>query len=113
MVIDGTNIYMIRGDSESITISCKNPDGSDRPFADGDKVYFTVKIDAYQESAILQKVAAVFADGKAVIQIGPTDTKQLDFAAYKYDIQLTTAGGTVTTIIPMSNFKVMEEITDE
>ncbi len=113
MLICGADISMIRGDSESITVSCKNPDGSDHPFSEGDKVYLTVKTDAYQKDPVMQKTVTAFADGEAVIEITPEDTKALDFGAYKYDVQLTYASGRVTTIIPPSSFRVMEEITDE
>ena len=114
MIIDGTNISMIRGDRESITVRCQNPDGSNHPFAEGDKVYFTVKKDAYQAEPVLQKIAREFGEnGEAIIEITPEDTKQLDFTAYKYDVQLSAASGRVTTIIPLSTFKVGEEITDE
>ena len=111
MIIDGTDITMVRGDSESITVSCKNPDGSVHPFEAGDMVYFTVKKDAYREETILQKIATDFTDGRAMMMIDPEDTRRLDFDVYKYDVQLTTASGRVTTIIPMSNFRATEEIT--
>ena len=43
MKIQGTNISMIRGDSEAIKVSCRNESGVDFPFSEGDIVYFTVK----------------------------------------------------------------------
>lgn len=43
MQISGRNMSMIRGDSETFTVLCKNPDGSLHPFERGDTVYFTVK----------------------------------------------------------------------
>lgn len=114
MQISGRNMSMIRGDSESITIRCKNPDGSLHPFERGDTVYFTVKWSPNADEKLMQKVVTDFGGkGEAVIEITPEDTKALDFGAYKYDVQLTYASGRVTTIIPPSSFRVMEEITDE
>lgn len=36
MIVDGTNMRMTRGDSETFTVLCKNPDGSPHPFERGD-----------------------------------------------------------------------------
>lgn len=36
MTINGTDITMIRGDTESLTITCEAEDGVLRPFEDGD-----------------------------------------------------------------------------
>ena len=67
MIINGTDIRMIRGDTEVLTVSCEQEDGSPRPFEDGDTVYFTV-------GRILQKSVTAFTEeGAAVIYIGHED----------------------------------------
>ena len=43
MEIQGYNISMIRGDTETIKISCKDAQGAGVPLKDGDTLYFTVK----------------------------------------------------------------------
>lgn len=98
------NIAMTRGDSESITVTCSVP------FTSGDTVYFTVREDA-ESGIVLQKVITEFADGRAIIPILPEDTEPLDFGTYLYDIQVTRAGGVVTTLIIPSRFKLNEEVT--
>ena len=98
------NITMTRGDSESLTVTCSVP------FANGDTVYFTVREDAESE-ILLQKIITDFPDGAAVIPIYPEDTAALDFGDYVYDIQVTRAGGVVTTLIVPSRFKLNEEVT--
>ena len=114
MIVDGTNMRMTRGDSETFTVLCKNPDGSPHPFERGDTVYFTVKWSPNADEKLMQKIVTDFGGkGEAVIEITPEDTKALNFGTYKYDVQLTYASGRVTTIIPPSSFRVMEEITDE
>lgn len=113
MKVDGKNMSMIRGDSESITVSCSDTNGNLIPLVSGDKIYFTVKEDEYRTEKIFQKIITEFIDGKAVINIIPTDTKNLKFKTYKYDIQLSQANGTVRTIIPPSNFTVGAEVTYE
>ena len=59
----------------------------------------------------LQKIIAVFPNGEAVIPIYPEDTEPLEFGSYVYDIQVTRANGTVTTLIVPSAFKLTEEVT--
>ena len=113
MKIQGTDISMIRGDSEAIKVSCRNESGVDVPFAEGDIVYFTVKKSPYTEEKILQKIVTEFTDGVALITIFPEDTRELKPGAYYYDIQLNRANGQVKTIIPPSRFNINAEVTYE
>jgi hypothetical protein len=111
--IDGTDVYMTRGDSGTILVKCKK-DGAEVPFKEGDKVYFTVKTSPNVEEKLIQKVETTFLEGKAVIEIKPEDTKDLRFnREYYYDVQLTMADGRVFTIIKPSKFVVTEEVTYE
>ena len=98
------SIAMTRGYSESITVRCSEP------FEEGDTVYFTVRADA-ESDIVLQKVIEDFPDGEAVIPLYPADTEELDFGDYVYDIQVTRANDTVTTLIVPSRFRLTEEVT--
>jgi len=111
MIVKGTNLSMIRGDSEKISVSCTKADGILEPLVLGDKIYFTVKNTVYETNKIFQKIITTFIDGKADIEIKPLDTKDLKFTVYKYDVQLTRADGTVITIIPASDFTINPEVT--
>ena len=113
MEIQGYSISMIRGDTETIKISCKNAQGVDVPLEDGDTLYFTVKSSVSTEKKEMQKVITEFPDGIGYINISPDDTKFMSFRSYYYDIQLTRADGTVKTIIPPSIFIVKGEVTYE
>lgn len=113
MEIQGYNISMIRGDTEIIKVSCKDAQGVDVPFNNGDTLYFTVKSSVDTEGKKLQKVITEFPDGIAYINILPDDTKLMNFRDYYYDIQLTRANGTVKTIIPPSIFTIKGEVTYE
>ena len=104
MIITGTKMSMVRGDSESITVRCS------AGFSAGDKITFTVREDVESPIA-LQKEVTEFPTGDAVISIDPSDTSGLDFGDYVYDIQWTTAGGAVTTIVEKSRFTLREEVT--
>ncbi len=111
MKIIGTNISMIRGDSESITIFLKDSSGNSLSFEDEDTLFFTVKDNIKTDKITLQKIITTFQDGKAIIGIDPEDTKGLRFKDYVYDIQLNRADGYVKTIIPPSKFIIEGEVT--
>ena len=113
MIIHGTNISMIRGDSQNITVSVKDKDGNKVPLTTGDMIYLTVKYNINTEEKVLQKVITQFEDGNANIEITPNDTKDIPFNTYVYDIQLNRVDGTVSTIIPPSNFTIGGEVTYE
>lgn len=111
MLINGTNLKMIRGDSESITLKIEHSDSTPYDFQAGDIVYFTVKQRANTKEIILQKILTHFPDNQAIIEINPEDTSELAFRKYVYDIQLTQADGRVKTVVPMSMFEILEEVT--
>ena len=113
MKVDGNNITMTRGDSETISIFCKDILGTIVPFVTGDIVYFTIKRNIHEEIITLQKIITIFIDGKAIAVISPIDTKELEFISYVYDVQLTKADGTVSTIISPSKFTIGGEVTYE
>ena len=105
MKMQGTNISMIRGDDESITVTI-----APTPFAAGDTVYLTVREDA-EEPIVFQKVVTTFTDGAAIIPIDSADTEGKEFGDYVYDIQVTWANGKNKTIVPLSRFTLEEEAT--
>lgn len=98
------NISMTRGDSESITVRCSES------FNEGDTVTFTMR-EAVDEPIVLQKVITDFPDGEAVIPFYPEDTEGLEFGDYVYDIQMTRADGTVTTLLVPAKFTLKDEVT--
>ena len=109
MKVEGTNLSMTRGDSETITISCEA-----RPFREGDVIRFTVKEDVFTKAKEMEKVVTEFTEeGEAVVVIQPEDTRGMGYKGYRYDVQLTTADGTVTTIVKPSEFRLTAEVTWE
>lgn len=113
MLVQGTNITMIRGDTEAFNVTLQDEDGAKVDLVVGDTVYFTVKTSINTHIKILQKVVTEFVDGVAQIKIEPQDTKELKFDTYVYDVQISFASGAVKTIIPPSDFIVSGEITYE
>lgn len=113
MRVSGQKMSMIRGDTESFTVSIQNEAGEKIALQNGDKIYFTVKTSPKVEEKILQKLIESFNDGNAEIFIEHNDTKDLPTGDYVYDIQWTKADESVTTIIPPNVFEIAEEVTYE
>lgn len=105
MTINGTSIYMTRGDNETILVSCQ-----DRPFQEGDKVELTVRRFSGIDPVLLHKEVTSFTEeGKAVLEFAPEDTAQLPFCIASYDVQATFADLGVKTIIRPSPFEIGRE----
>ena len=112
MTINGTDITMIRGDTESLTITCEAEDGVLRPFEDGDTVAMTIGWPGGEK--VLQKTVTAFTDdGAALITLTHEDTNNILAGDYRYDVQLTTKTGVVKTIIPPSEFVLEGDVTRE
>lgn len=112
LYVDGTNIRLTRGDTAylEVPIYLKKDDGSSEPYEmkDSDILTFTVKKSIKQEEALF----VVKLTGENLFHILPEHTKELGFARYIYDIQITTEDGDVYTIIEPSVFEVMGEVSD-
>lgn len=112
MIIKGNEISMIRGDSETIQVSCRDMNDEKIKFISGDRVYMTVKESIHTSEKLFQKVIETFTeDGDAIIEINPEDTKNMCFDTYVYDVQFVKADGKVTTIIPPNKFTILGEVT--
>lgn len=107
------NLAMIRGDSESITISCETAQNEPIALVTGDTIYFTVKVNTSTDTKLLQKIITAFDGGVAVIELVPSDTKLLRYGSYRYDVQLVRGDGRVTTLVPPSAFIIEPEVTYE
>lgn len=101
------NIKLTRGDSASIGVDLKNPDGSAYVLQSGDVLMFTVKYNCITEDIIIQKDISL----NAMINILPSDTNNLLYGNYYYDVQLTKANGEVNTVIPPRDFIIDKEVT--
>lgn len=111
MKVNGTDIFMTRGDSEKFEVSLYDKElDIQRDFVPGDKVFFTVKTSTQTKEFKIQKIITTFEDGKALIQIHPSDTRELKYHEYVYDVQMI-KNTYVTTIIKPSKFVIEEEVT--
>ena len=102
--IEGTTIYLTRGDSAEFNINIIGADGNSYELQEGDLVELTVKEDVYSSEVLIHKI------GTNVV-IEPSDTSEMGYGTYVYDVQVTLSDGTVDTIIPPSEFRVLSEVT--
>ena len=114
MRIAGDTIFITRGDSGNFDVFARTAAAPQQiiPLVTGDTVYFTVKTSWRTSVNVLQKVVTSFTpEGKAEIQLLPSDTKELEVADYAYDVQITWANGQVETIIEPAIFTIGPEVT--
>lgn len=104
MKVNGTNLSMTRGDSESISVTISGYD-----IQPGDFLEMTVR-QRTASPVVLYKKVTEFSENKALISITPEETSDLSVGNYVYDLQLT-FGGTVKTIVKPSKFELEEEVT--
>lgn len=107
MIINGTNISMTRGDTESMTVTLDDGIG----FVEGDIIELTVRVNPSSNNVELYKKVTEFDEGKARIEIRSEDTEGLVFRSYVYDVQLTRSNGGIHTIIKPSMFEILPEVT--
>lgn len=97
------DIFIIRGDTGPLYIEIETAMGDLYTPTDTDKIIFTVKRTTRDNDALIQKF------GNEII-IEPTDTADLPYGEYVYDVQLN-IGSFVDTIILPHKFVVCEEVT--
>lgn len=103
--INGNTIQITRGDTGIFTLSILS-DGKEYDYSN-DTVVFSVKTNVYTSKYLFQKEITY---GSAVV-IEPSDTANLSYGNYVYDVQVTTASGVVDTVIVPSKFSVLPEVT--
>lgn len=107
ILTDGT-IRLTRGDTAKLTVSISNSSSED-PYViqPSDILRFTVRKTVKDPVICFQKEII----GSALFIINPSDTEDLSFGQYKYDVELTNAAEEVYTVIAPTTFEVMPEVT--
>ena len=106
-IIEGTTIELTRGDTLQLTLSIENIDETEYIPDPGDVILFSMK-KYYTSGDVL--ISKVIDNTSLTFVIQPSDTANLDFGDYVYDIQITTVDGVVDTIIPRSKFRILPEV---
>ena len=105
--VNGTTIEMTRGDSLTVQIGINNADGTPYVPSQGDVVRFALKKDYSDKSPLIIKTVDV---GDLLLKLLPSDTKQLPYGDYVYDVELTQEDGTVDTFVAKARLKLSEEV---
>ena len=101
LTIEDGVISLTRGDTGYIQLAF------DYDWQDGDTVTLSVKKDYEDEEYVFQRVVA----GGQIITIYPTDTQELEYGNYVYDVQVNTTLDEVFTVIGPNKFKITKEVT--
>lgn len=99
-------IHLTRGDNASIIATLRDASGEIYQLQTGDKLMFTLKLNCMTEDKIIQKNMT----SNSTLVLEHADTKDLDYGKYWFDIQLTTAGGDIYTVIPPHAFYIEKEV---
>ena len=104
--INGKDISLTRGDSLILGITITKDEEEYTPVT-GDKVRFALKHVIADDEPLILKDADI---STMTLTIEPSDTKNLAFGTYVYDIELTTHDGYVDTFIGPAKFNLTEEV---
>lgn len=100
------DIELTRGDTARLTVSVTDNQKQPYTVKEDDVLTLTVKKEYKDAEALIEKKIT----GSNTFHIKPEDTKGLDFATYKYDVQITTADGDNYTVIDDKKFKITNEV---
>lgn len=104
---DGS-VRLTRGDTARLSVSIVDEiTGEPYEVCETDELRLTVKKSIKDSSYCFQKKVT----GSSDFYIKPVDTNHLSFGRYVYDVELTTDGGDVFTVIEPSTFEIMQEVT--
>lgn len=104
--IKGNNIRLTRGDSLYIQIALTK-DGESYTPEEGDSIRFAMKKHYLDDSALITKSVPL---DTMTLHLEPSDTKDLDFGKYVYDLEITFADGDVDTFINEAEFIIAPEV---
>lgn len=99
MIAEGFDLYMTRGDTETLTVTVTQDESGTETAFDFAQAVMTVRIGSRTGDVLFEIDATSIEGGVAVFDFPPELTEDLDAGKYVYDIQLTTAAGEVKTPI--------------
>lgn len=106
--IDGTTIWMTRGDTVRIELTLTDSTGAAYVPDEGDRVVFTVKKSYKDKDALIERDLDLTT---LTLTINPEDTENFQMNKdYEYDMQLIKVNGDVDTFITPSILHIAEEV---
>lgn len=104
---DDNVIRITRGDSLTVTITLTDSDGFPYEPVEGDTVLFTVKKSAKADTVLIQKQIDI---NTLVLDLVESDTENLAFGEYKYEVEVITEADDHYTVIKNAPFIITEEL---
>lgn len=104
--INGTTISLTRGDSLVLGVNVFADQDTYTPVT-GDRIRFALKSNINSDDVLILKDVDI---NTMTLTIEPSDTKELPFGGYVYDIELTTKDGFVDTFIGPAQFNITGEV---
>ena len=108
-------ITIVRGDTLKLMLTdIRLSDGTEYVLSDTDVVYLNVKKYQGDVTPVISKsaVKADYVDGGLPFVFLPSDTVNLPIGEYYFDVRLFVDVDNVYTIIPMSKFRIVQNVTD-
>lgn len=112
LIVEGRNISLSRGDYAEICFNLKNPDGTEYVLTEGEKVEFALKNNANNSEKLISKFLVNTGQNYVTLVLEKSDTQNLLFGGYFYDIRLIGADGRINTPMQKSKFEILEVIGD-
>lgn len=110
-IIKNKGIKITKGDSAAIKVNLVNEKGEPYDMQTGDKLTMTVRKNI--DSPVLMQINST----SNILDLTPSDTKNLEVGSCCFDIQLNTSAGDVFTVVGLDcfvtkNMVVIGEVTD-
>ena len=105
--INGTTITLTRGDTLRASLEILDAEGNTYTPTQGDVIRFAMK-KSYSDSTCL--IEKQIPNDTLMLSLDPSDTKDLPFGSYVYDIEITFESGAVDTFIDKATFRISEEV---
>ena len=105
-------LSIVRGTTKAITITVYEDDGSVYTLDEGEKIKFGVSKHPGSDCVISKEMTSSDFDGEAYsLTITPSDTADLQFGHYYYDVGLQ-SGSSYINIIECSEFDITYNVTE-
>ncbi len=101
--IKDNEMALAKGDSCCFTVTVKNPDGSVYSLREGDNLRFSLRQNKLGGDILIEKEGSL-------IELLPSETKNLPTGKYLYDVVLISAAGEICTVIAPTSFEIRKVV---
>jgi len=110
LIIRKNYIGLTKGDTAEFDVEISTGTYGTYKCVTGDTLVFSLKKMITDTVYVMQKTVTTFPDGNIFV-IHPSDTNSLALGLYVYDVQVTLASSAVYTVIPPTQFELLNEVT--